>query len=697
MSQGPIRVAVTQVHRWVGLTAGLLAVFLAVTGGWIVLRPVLDPVTYPRLLVIPACTHPLPVDAVAAAARRFHPKGRLDYVWLYGSPTASTMVRFSNQDQVYVDGCSGKVLGLQPRYGGLYGTVEWLHRFKFMDAKSAMLIIGYTSLLMAILLVAGGVFLWWPRRASVWKSALTLNRRLRGRAFSLNFHTTTGVYASIVIFVVALTAVPLSLGWAKNALFAVTRSTDAGEDGPKLRASKRFAATAATAAHPKSIPMETAWEEARGLVGGPPAWASLRYPMKGKPTIEVEIVERNAAHNDVRNYVYIDPRNGKVIEFVPYGSLNLGSKLYLWVLAIHTGHFGGVFVQVLMLLGMIGAVVLGYTGVESFVRKTFRRPRPAAASSMIQARVARVRDEAEEIRSFALVSANGTPLPPATPGAHIDVRLPSGVVRQYSLTNGPDETDAYYLSVRLAPDSRGGSVAMHQLRVGDTLTISPPRNRFPVQDDARHHLLLAGGIGITPLYAMMRHIRASGGSFALHYFTRSPGATAFREALSAHDDASKVRFHYALAPERVKEAVQEVLRERPEGAHLYVCGPAPFMGLVHEAASAAWPPEAVHAEYFAADPLAEGGPRDAFEVTLARSGGTFDVPAETSILEILAGCGIDVPRSCEQGVCGTCLTGVLEGEPDHRDVFLTADERRCGDKMMVCVSRAKSRHLVLDI
>ncbi len=691
------RSGVTQVHRWIGLTVGLLAVFLAVTGGWIVLRPILDPVTYPQLMVIPACTKPLPVDALAKAARTLHPKGRLDYVWFYDSSTSSTMVRFSDGDQVYVDTCSGRALGHQARYGGLYGTVEGLHRFKFMDLKPAMLIIGWTSLLLAVLLVIGGLFLWWPRRPSAWKSAVKLNRRLNGRAFSLNLHTTTGVYASVVVFVVALTAVPLSLGWAKSALYVMTGSTEVTNTRERVAAlPKKHAAKHGKSGSTKRIPMQVAWAKARGLVPGPLRWASIRFPVKNQP-IEIALSEQSFPHSDARSYVYVDSRTAKVLDFRPYETRSAGEKLYLWVLALHTGHFGGLPVQVLMLLGMIGVPIMGYTGIESFIRKTFRRPRLAQAPSAMRVRIAGVREEAEDIRSFELVSADGASLPAASAGAHIDVRLRDGRMRQYSLTNGPQDDGAYHISVRLAPDSRGGSIAMHELREGEALTISAPRNHFPLSAEAGHHLLLAGGIGITPLYSMVRHLQASGGSFELHYFTRTPAATAFHEALSAPEYAGKVHFHYALEPEGVKARLADVLRERPAAGHLYVCGPARFMALVHETAEPVWPPETVHCEYFAADPLAEAGPGESFEVTFARTGGTFDVPADASILQILSQCGVDVPTSCEQGVCGTCVTRVLEGEPDHRDVFLSAAERKSGEKMLVCVSRAKSSHLVLDI
>ena len=687
-----IRGGVTQVHRWVGLTAGLLATFLAVTGGWIVLRPVLDPVTYPGLLVIPACAKPLPVDTLAAAARALHPKGRLDYVWLYGSPTASTMVRFSDQDQVYVDTCSGKALGHQPRYGGLYGTVEAWHRFKFMDAKTGMPIIGAASLLMSVVLVVGGVFLWWPRRRSAWKNAVRLNPRLRGRAFSLNLHTTTGVYACIVLFVVAATAVPLSLGWAKNVLYALAGSVEISEDAQRAAAGAKGHSAATMA-----IPMELAWERARALVPGPLRLAYLRYPIKPGEPIEIALNEQSAPHSDARSYVYVDPANGKVLAYRPYAALSAGAKAYLWLLALHTGHFGGVPVQVLMLLGMIGATVIGYTGVESFIRKSLRRPRQTPGSASLQVRVAAIRDEASAIRTFALVAANGTALPPAPAGAHIDVRLPSGPLRQYSLTNGPGDDAGYHIAVRLAPDSRGGSAAMHTLREGDVLTISAPRNRFPLHAGARHHVLIAAGIGITPLYAMVRHLDAADASYELHYFTRSPAETAFRESLGAARYADRVHFHFGVARERMRLILRDVLGARADGAHLYVCGPSAFMALVQDAAVHAWPPEAIHREHFSADPLAENGPAAAFDLTLARTGRTVGVPEDASILQVLAECGVAVDSSCEQGVCGTCATRVLGGEPDHRDVFLTETERRRGDTMLVCVSRAKGDHLVLDL
>ena len=239
---------------------------------------------------------------------------------------------------------------------------------------------------------------------------------------------------------------------------------------------------------------------------------------------------------------------------------------------------------------------------------------------------------------------------------------------------------------------------MHEaVREGDLLTIGAPRNNFQLDAGARESLLFAGGIGVTPMISMALHLKAEGAPFQLHYFTRSIEHTAFHALLSTPDLAGRVHLHYALEPESVRQYLRRVLWHRPEGGHLYICGPRPFMDLVEATAAATWPPEAVHVEYFVADPRALAGPKDAFEVVLARTGGTFHVPEGRTIVEVLSENGVAVEVSCEQGICGTCLIGVLDGVPDHRDMFLTDEEKAACSKMTPCVSRAKSPRLVLDL
>jgi vanillate O-demethylase ferredoxin subunit len=313
-------------------------------------------------------------------------------------------------------------------------------------------------------------------------------------------------------------------------------------------------------------------------------------------------------------------------------------------------------------------------------------------------RVARIIDETPETKVFELEDADGKPLPPFTAGSHIDVHIDEGLVRQYSLCNGPEERQRYVIAVKRESDSRGGSRAMHErVAEGDVLAIGAPRNHFPIDPAATQHLLVAGGIGITPLLAMARDIQSTHGTFSLQYFTRSIGVTAFHSHLSRPEFRGKVAFHYELQLDSLRTYLHKLLWQRPEGAHLYVCGPRRFMDLVEEVASSNWPPSTVHAEYFVADPMAYAGPRTPFDVSLALTGGTYRVAADQTIVEALARHGIEIPTSCRQGVCGTCVTGVLDGEPDHRDAFLSDAERRACDKVMPCVSRARSAALVLDL
>jgi len=357
-----LRAGVTVVHRWLGLTLGLVVTFLALTGGAIVFRPQADALAYPELMTVPPCASPLPIDRIAAAARSVHPSGRITYVYVYGSATASAMVRFSDTDQVYVDPCSAHVLGHQLRYSGIFGTLEGLHKVRFAGATWGMMAIGVTALALSTLMVLGGLVIWWPRR----KGNVSFMTRLRGRPRALNLHMTTGLYASIVVFIIAATAVPLSLPWAKDALFTLTRSADLTEDARKPKPKLASATTI------QPISMQQSFEEARAVFSGPFDWASVHYAGKGQP-VEIGVVLQGAVHGDARNYAFVDRSTGKVVELRPWQTLNLGSKAYYWALALHTGRFGGFVARTLMLLAMLGLTMIGYTGIDSYIRKVARR------------------------------------------------------------------------------------------------------------------------------------------------------------------------------------------------------------------------------------------------------------------------------------------------------------------------------------
>jgi vanillate O-demethylase ferredoxin subunit len=313
-------------------------------------------------------------------------------------------------------------------------------------------------------------------------------------------------------------------------------------------------------------------------------------------------------------------------------------------------------------------------------------------------RVARKHTEALDICSLDLVAEPGHSLPAFSAGAHIDVALPNGLVRQYSLCNPPSETGRYQIAVLRDAASRGGSLAVHDaVAEGSTLHISAPKNHFPLATEAAHHLLLAGGIGITPLLAMAEHLSSQGGCFVLHHCIRSRDRTPFLERVAASAFARHTHHHFDDGDAAQKLDIAATLQRAPAGTHLYVCGPQGFMDAVLNAGRAAgWPEERLHREYFAGAPVDHAND-GSFELEIASSGRVIPVRADQSALAALLAAGIDVPMSCEQGVCGTCLTRVKAGTPDHRDQYLTPEEQAANDQFLPCCSRASSARLVLDL
>lgn len=312
-------------------------------------------------------------------------------------------------------------------------------------------------------------------------------------------------------------------------------------------------------------------------------------------------------------------------------------------------------------------------------------------------RVERKASEADGICSYELVRLDGAPLPPFEAGAHIDVHLGDKLVRQYSLCNPPGETHRYQIGVLRDANSRGGSQAMHDhIDTGSKLTISAPKNHFPLVE-ARRTLLFAGGIGITPILAMAEALAVKGAAFEMHYSARSPERAAFRERLAASHLAGQVHFHYDSGDDAQKLDLAALLANPDAGTHLYVCGPQGFIDHVLGAARGlGWPPAQLHVEYFSAAAVDTGGDQ-AFEVKLASNGRIVTVPAGTTVLKALEAEGIEIAYSCEEGVCGTCLTRVLEGVPEHRDMYLTEEEQAANDQFTPCCSRAKTPMLVLDL
>ena len=297
---------------------------------------------------------------------------------------------------------------------------------------------------------------------------------------------------------------------------------------------------------------------------------------------------------------------------------------------------------------------------------------------------------AQDIRQFTLVDADGGELPEFTPGSHILIQAPNGATRRYSLSSAPQDRDHYAIAVKREPDGRGGSISMvDEIQVGDVLFASPPRNEFELKENAPSYTFIAGGIGITPVRSMIRHLaNTSDRPWKLYYLSRDPSMTAYREELAAPEFRGKVIVHHDNGdPDRALD-LWPVL-EKPKG-HVYCCGPKGLMDAVRDM-TGHWPSSAVHFEDFASRKTARVLDDKPFVVHFL--GEPIDVPATTSILEALRARGHRIPSSCESGTCGTCRMKLLAGIADHRDLVLTDEERLTN--IMVCVSRAQSPELTI--
>jgi ferredoxin-NADP reductase len=300
---------------------------------------------------------------------------------------------------------------------------------------------------------------------------------------------------------------------------------------------------------------------------------------------------------------------------------------------------------------------------------------------------------ARDINLYEFRRLDAELLPAATPGSHIDLHLPNGLVRQYSLASIDDERRSYVVAIKHERNGRGGSRYVHdELRIGQTLAIGSPRNNFRLIDTAAPVVLIAGGIGITPIWCMIASLEKDKRPWQLVYACRSRLDAPFLADLEPFNERVKLHLDDENGGQFLDIAA--VVAASPPDAHLYCCGPLPMLS-AFEAATRQWPADRIHVEYFA--PKSQGACDRDFEVQLARSHRTLAVPRGKSILEVLRSAGVEVVSACEEGVCGACETRVLSGIPDHRDAILNETERASNKSMMICCSGCKSERLVLDI
>ncbi|WP_338310978.1 PDR/VanB family oxidoreductase [Bradyrhizobium sp. TM239] len=318
--------------------------------------------------------------------------------------------------------------------------------------------------------------------------------------------------------------------------------------------------------------------------------------------------------------------------------------------------------------------------------------------NLLNVRITDKKQIAKDICVLKLAPASAEPLPFFSAGAHVDIHLATGIVRQYSLCNTAAQQDVYVIAVLRETESRGGSTAVHdKLEVGDIIKISEPRNHFSLVQSATSSLLVAGGIGITPLLRMAEELNTMGAAFGLHYCARSKDRMAFRDYLLSCDYSKRVHLHVDDGPDDQKLDLQQVVSEAGPDAQLYVCGPSGFIDWVLKGAQMAGVDASrLHREYFSPQHVSDGQLAP-FEIIVASTGQKLRVPPGKSAANVLIEAGVSLTVSCEEGICGSCITGILEGTPDHRDSVFTDEERERGDRFTPCCSRAKSSRLVLDL
>lgn len=322
-------------------------------------------------------------------------------------------------------------------------------------------------------------------------------------------------------------------------------------------------------------------------------------------------------------------------------------------------------------------------------------PRPKTRTAL-KLRVARVENLTSDIKLFELQAPDGTTLlPEFHAGAHVDVVTGGGHRRSYSLANDPAERNRYVIAVLREKAGRGGSAWMHDnIKPGDTLTVMPPLNNFPLAESAGEHILIGGGIGITPMKAMVHRLKAMGEKYTLHYCSRAADSTAFLNEIKELCGANVVFHHDGGDPSKGIK-FDDVLGEHRPGSHVYICGPTGFLNAARNAVGH-WPEGCVHFEVFAPSNAKKEYKNEPFKITLSRRKQTLTVPADKSILEVVRAAGVTAESSCEEGVCSTCKTRLIAGKADHRDEVLTNEEK--ANQIMICVSRAKpGETLILDL
>jgi vanillate O-demethylase ferredoxin subunit len=357
-----LRPAFLRVHRWAGLTIGLVVMVSAFTGAGMAFRNQLDPHVYPQLFkATTPCANPLPFSGLVRSAKAANPKGKLVYIRIFPAGEAPSAVRFTHTDTVYVDRCTGLVTGAQNRYAGIFGSLEFIHKGQW--APPGGTIMGVGALSVVLILGAGGVFLWWPRNLRHFGRGFVMNRRLKGPAFTLVLHRTTGAWVVTFLMLSALTGIPNAFPGVITAMMRIGAP-------PSVAPLKSIPPEGA---RPKPLALDKVWKIVTRLSPEP---REVLIPLTRRaPTdpLELFIIAADAPHANARTYVDLDAYSGKVLKFTPYREASIGAKIYYYGLSLHTGKLGGIVGELCLFIGALGALTLGVTGIQAFGSRLLRR------------------------------------------------------------------------------------------------------------------------------------------------------------------------------------------------------------------------------------------------------------------------------------------------------------------------------------
>jgi ferredoxin-NADP reductase/uncharacterized iron-regulated membrane protein len=678
-------------HRWVGLIFGVLLFLQGLTGAVIAFRDELNRALHHDALVIEPRDAYLPVQTLIETVRRAHPQLYVERIEYPEHRDQSLMFRMetkggAHQRYIAVDPYRGIITRDAATHAWPAHWLFWIHQ-QLLAGHTGENIIGIMGIALLFLAITAP-FVWWPGRRNL-KRGFTVSVSAGKYRGLRDLHRVVGIF--VVVLLLLWSSTGAVIVWKSEIQAMLARSvTMVFKPAPKVpeRADAHL------------LPLDEIIAAGRKRYGDAPI-KNVRFPGGHGRVVAIFFATPSTTRPRASDQIWLDGYTASTLGVYEAGALPTGNVILDWMLPIHSGEVFGVAGRVLFLFGALCLSGLAVTGVwQWFERRRLRSLPPVSEvvshPTLIDVVVANAWEETSAVRALELRAVDGSELPPFEAGAHVDVYLSDGIVRQYSIWSDPDDRTRYCIAVLKVPDSRGGSVAAHSLQAGARIRITPPRNTFALVESASASLLIAGGIGVTPMIAMASRLAALHKPFTMHYCARRREDAAFVPQLRALTAEGALSLHFSDESHPGRFHARAVLAAAPPGAHIYVCGPARLIESVLAAGrELGWSEDRLHSELFKA--AAPGPDSRAFDLHLIRSGRVVHVSPQQTALDVLVAHGIAIPSSCAQGICGTCVTKVVDGVPDHRDRYLTPAEHDSGTVFTPCCSRARTPVLVLDL